>query len=206
MENEEVIRENVERTRESLTEKLEALENKVVGSIHEATDAVRETVTNVKETMNESVETVKEAVDVQAHVERHPWLMFGGAVLGGYVAGTLVTPSREPSRREYMAAPPTQRTTNNGNGFHRSAPQEPPAAKSSGFLQMLEPEIRQVKELALGLAIGLFREMIAREVPTHLADEVRGIIDGVTRKVGGAPMDPADVPFRDSPATQTSNL
>src|SRR4051794_14724250 len=90
MENEELIREDMERKREAINEKLEALEEKVLGRVHEATTVVAETVTNVKETFREGVDSVKNACDVPAHVDRHPWLMLGGAVLCGYVAGSLL--------------------------------------------------------------------------------------------------------------------
>jgi len=87
-----------------------------------------------------------------------------------------------------------------GNGHHKSAPKpEPAAQKSSSLLDMIEPEIRQLKGLALGVTLGTVREMVAKEVPPHLADELRGIIDGVTRKIGGEPVAPGDLPFNEAP-------
>jgi len=205
MANEEVIRENMERTRESLTEKLEALENKVIGSVSEATSAVRETVSTVKETMHEGVESVKDAVDIPAHVERHPWLMFGGAVFGGYLLSSLVAPSKSSHMRSFISS--SDRFQNNElrqtpqRFQQREAPtqtpakEETPTAKSRSFFSMLEPEINQLKGLALGMAFGAVRELVAKEVPEHLAEQVRGIVDGVTTKMGGHPIGPDDLPF-----------
>jgi ElaB/YqjD/DUF883 family membrane-anchored ribosome-binding protein len=195
MENEELIRQRMEETRESLTDKLETLEDKLMGSVHEATSAVRETVANVKETMHEGVESVKEVVDVQAHVQRRPWLMFGGAVVGGYLLGSLLTresaaPAREPAP---LQTPP--RRQHAGNGHHKPAP-KPEASTTASFLNMVEPEIRQLKGLALGVALGTVREILTKEVPPHLADELRSIIDGVTRKIGGEPVPGDDLPFQ----------
>jgi len=196
MENEELIRRRMEDTRESLTDKLEVLENRLLGSVHDATSAVRETVTSVRETMHEGVETVKDAVDIQAHVERRPWLMLGGAILGGYVLATMLRrePKAPPKEATASAFPPKRQTS--GNGHHKAAP-KPEAKESScdSLLQSLEPEIRHLKGLALGTTIGIVRELLTKEVPPHLADELRSIIDGVTRKIGGEPIAGDDLPF-----------
>ena len=104
MENEELIRQKMEHTRESLTDKLETLEDKLLSSVHQATSAVTETVASVKETVNDSVESVKDAVDIPAHVDRHPWLAFGGSLLCGYMLGSMFGGARSPRQ----AAAPLQ--------------------------------------------------------------------------------------------------
>src|SRR5262249_14677832 len=92
----EVIRRQIEQTSSSLKEKLDTLEEKVLGTVKVATEEVEQTVENVKET----VETVKESVegtveplkrtfDLPYQVDRHPWLMVGGACLAGFVFGKL---------------------------------------------------------------------------------------------------------------------
>jgi len=205
MENEELIRQRMEKTRESLTDKLEILENRLIGSVHEATSAVKETVENVKESMHEGVESVKDAVDVQAHVARRPWLMFGGAVLGGYVLGSLLSRD-EPAPvqiREAPAAPPKKHTT--GNGHHKPSPKrETVVEKTSSFLQAIEPEIRHLKGMALGITCGLVREMLTREAPPQLAQQLRTIVDGITQKIGGEPVPPSDLPFTETATHQTA--
>jgi len=173
MEDEQVIRDNMERTRESLTEKLEALQEKVLGTVEEATSAVRETVTNVKETMQEGVESVKEAVDVPAHVEKRPWLMFGGAMLGGFLLMTALTRDRiaaaVPRRMAVPTPPPTPKRHTPGNGHHKTqtapaaAPQESIADKASSLLSAFEPEVNRLKSLALGMALGTVRELLTKD-------------------------------------------
>lgn len=197
MENEDLIRERMEKTRESLTEKLETLEDKLVGSVEEATSAVRDAVAGVKETMHEGVESVKDAVDIPAHVERRPWLMLGGAVLGGYVLGRLLMPEEEPQFRREPAVP---RRPTFGNGHAKQPPPRTEASGdvSSGIIELIEPEIRQLKGLALGVTLGTVRELLTKEAPEHLADELRNIIDNITRKVGGEPIPAADLPFAES--------
>lgn len=214
MENEELIRRRMEETRESLTDKLETLEDRLIGSVDEARSAVRETVASVKETMHEGVESVKDAMDIPAHVQRRPWLMFGGAILGGYVLGTLLTRASETARPSVPppVPEPTSKRQHPGNGHHKhgSRPEpkpEPqsPQAKASHLLDAIEPEIRQLKGLALGVALGTFRELVAKEVPPHLAGELRSIIDGVTRKMGGEPVPESDLPFTEACATGTQS-
>jgi hypothetical protein len=205
MASEEVIRENMERTRESLTEKLDALENKVMGSVEEATTAVKDTVSSVKETMHDASESVKDAVDIPAQVERHPWLAFGGAILGGYLVTSMLMrdrPSASAPSKSFTLTPP------------RNPPDEPqpspqptsaPSARS-GLLGALEPELRHLKGLALGVTLGTVREMVAKDVPPHLAEQLRAIMDSVTTKVGGEPIAPADLPFSDRPAGAKENV
>lgn len=205
MEDEELIRRRMERTRESLTEKLETLEDKLVGSVHEATSAVRETVASVKDTMHESVESVKDAVDIPAHVQRRPWLMLGGSVLCGYVLGSLL-PREGEVRSSASARTPVKRPVT-GNGHHKPAPLPEPPETKQGIFGAIEPELQHLKGLALGVAMGTVRELVVKEVPPHLSDELRSIIDGFTRKIGGEPISQSDLPFTEpeSVAPETQN-
>lgn len=104
----EVIQQDLDDTRSALADKLNKLEEKISGTVSQVTETVAEvtetaseTVEAVKETVQGTVETVKETVegtvesvrhtfDIQSHVENHPWLVVGGAVLAGFVAGKLI--------------------------------------------------------------------------------------------------------------------
>jgi ElaB/YqjD/DUF883 family membrane-anchored ribosome-binding protein len=188
MENEEVIRHKMEQTRESLNEKLETLEEKVTSSVATVTD----TVASVKEKVHEGVESVKDAVDVQAHVERHPWLMLGGSVLCGFVLGELL------SSKSDRATKPAEPRMIYGNG--RQLPPRPEAAPpkeetppaGASWLGAFEPEMRQLKSLALGVTLGTVREMLTEQVPPHMAGQLREIVDAVTKKAGGDPIPSSD--------------
>ena len=46
-------------------------------------------------------------------------------------------------------------------------------------------EIRQVKELAIGTAVGLAADLIREAVPGTLSPRIKEILDGVTTKLGG---------------------
>ncbi len=183
MENEELIRRRMEQRREALTEKLENLEQKVAGSV----SAVTQTVADVQEKVHEGVESVKDAVDVKAHVERHPWLMLGGSVLGGYILGALLLGDQRkaPERKFSLTPTPTPEKVENGS------PREEPAA-GANWLHGFEPEIRHLKGLALGVTLGTVREMLTTEVPPHMAEHLREIIDAVTKKAGGEPLPSSD--------------
>lgn len=199
MENEEVIRRRMEETRESLTDKLETLENKLLGSVEDATSAVRETVASVKETMHDGVESVKGAVDIQAHVKRRPWIMLGGAIVGGYVLGSLLTRETEASPARSVASP--SRRMSNGNGHNKPSKPEPAISESPPVIEVFGPELRRLKGLALGVTLGTIRELLTKDLPPHLADQLRSVIDGVTAKIGGEPVPSADLPFN-GPATR----
>ena len=206
MASEELIREKMERTRESLTDKLEALENKLIGSVEEATSAVRETVegatsavrdtvSTVKETVKESVESVKEAVDVPAHVDRHPWFMFGGAVVSGYLLGNLLTSDRRIRPGGFTLTPPRYppESSSSQNGQQNDAGEKP--VRKDGLFAALGPEIEHLKGLALGVTLGAVREIVAKDAPPYLAEQLRAILDNVTKKMGGEPIAAEDLPF-----------
>jgi ElaB/YqjD/DUF883 family membrane-anchored ribosome-binding protein len=100
-EPEDVIKHQMLETRQSLAEKLETLEQQVVGTVQSATTAVTDTVETVKEAVQQTVETakasvretvdaVKETFDVTEQVRKHPWIMVGGSVALGYVAGRFL--------------------------------------------------------------------------------------------------------------------
>jgi len=213
MENEDVIRLQMEDTRTALTEKLETLEDKlmntvqetkaavdetvasvketVVGTVQETRSAVKETVASVKDTMHESVEGVKDMMDVSAHVDRHPWLSVGGAVLCGYLLGSLL-PSNQESRGERRLPSPEVPKTQFGNGDGRHKYQKPQALAEApstpNWLSSFDPELQKLKGMAVGAALGMVRDMITEAVPPQMADQVRTLVDDVTRKVGGDPV------------------
>jgi ElaB/YqjD/DUF883 family membrane-anchored ribosome-binding protein len=193
--SEELIQREMQETRASLTQKLETLEQKVVGTVEGATTAVSETVEAIKEsvhdtvatvnaTVKDSVDTVKDFLDVPAHVQQHPWLMVGGSVAVGYCLGTLLAqnprarfapapsgPAWQPSNR--ISAPPST-----------SAPAEP---------SMWAAEVTKLKGLALGVLFGAAREMLVSAVPEHLGEQLKEVVDSVTRKAGGEPLPSSDL-------------
>jgi len=193
MENEEVIRQHMAKTRASLTDKLQTLEDKLMNSVNEATSAVTDTVASVKDTMHEGVETVKDAVDIPAHVDRHPWFMLGGSILGGYIIANLLGAGRAgASRVSHASRAFPELPASPENGQRRTETRPAPEGLGSKMLAAIEPELQHLKGLALGVTLGAVREMLAEEVPAHMAEQLREIIDGVTKKIGGDPIPSSD--------------
>jgi len=192
MENEELIRQRMEQTRESLTDKLETLEKKVLTSVEKATSAVTDTVASVKESVHEGVETVKDAVDVPAQVERRPWLMLGGSIVCGYVLGTLLSSKKKSASPAVEPGPPPSKAFRVPGNGHPKAEKPQAVAETPSWLSSLEPELQHLKGLALGVTLGTVREMLAGQVPPHIAEQLRTIIDGVTEKIGGEPIPSSD--------------
>jgi hypothetical protein len=201
MENEaELIRQQMTETRTALTEKLETLEEEVAAKVRGTTESVAETVETVKEAVQETVhtvkgtventvETVKETFDVRRQVERRPWMMFGGAVLLGFVGGRVLARSRTP--------------LTGGNGFPYSSysppPREPevasyqaptPAEPGLGgrVFESLKPALTKLGGLAIGATAGLVGEMVRDSAPEPLRPKLNEVIDDITVALGGTPI------------------
>jgi type I site-specific restriction endonuclease len=100
------IRENIENTRAAMTEKIDMIEdrihgtvegarssidsvmenfNRVQGTVEEAKSAVDNILETIKFTIEETIEQVKYTTGLIEQVQRNPWIMFGSALLLGYV-------------------------------------------------------------------------------------------------------------------------
>lgn len=196
----EVIRTQMEHTRSSLADKIEALETEFRGTVEGATNAVsntvesvQETVANVKESVQETVETVKESLDVRRHVERHPWAMFGGAMLVGCFAGMLVGRRRSrkpaPEPAPAPAAAPSREPAVHGNGTYRNGSAPKDSAEEEG---LLGSSLSAIKGLAVGTLMGVLRDVLVNAVPTNLAPELAGVVDDMTTRLGGTPLQRTD--------------
>jgi ElaB/YqjD/DUF883 family membrane-anchored ribosome-binding protein len=207
------IRQEIDETRSSITTKLEALEEQVVGTVQNARDSVQETIDTVKDTVQETVSAVKESVqetvstvkesmqetystvketfDLRLQTQRHPWPMLGGSVVAGFIAGALF--GRVRRGREM----PVEQLRSHGEVPQRTPPPpalEPlaaPAPREPGLLDRFQDEIDQVKGVAIGMMAGLVRDAIkdaVQERMPKLADQVEGVIDRITTKLGGKPV------------------
>jgi ElaB/YqjD/DUF883 family membrane-anchored ribosome-binding protein len=206
---EDAIKQEMQETRASLTEKLETLEQKVVGTVENATTAVTDTVDAIKETVHDTVNTVQEGVqgsvdsvkdlfDVPAHVQRRPWLMVGGSVAVGYCIGTLLTPNPQnqfvPAANGVMLPP---------------RPMAAPPAPATTEPSIWAAEISKLKGLALGVLFGTARELLVSSMPEHMGEQIKDVVDSVTKKVGGDPLPSSDwaklcepAPLPNEPAPQ----
>lgn len=202
MDREERIQQEMQETRAALAEKLVVLEEKVAGTVDQVTTAVTDTVAAIKdtvkdtqatvsvvnETVQDGVRSVQDCLDVNAQVQAHPWWMMAGSVAAGFCLGTLLPKRVEPSpalpySSSVLSGPPRNGAlpeNRNGNGVPKSPPPEEPSIWAA--------EIEKVKGLALGALFGTAREMIASSLPEAVTDQVKEIIDSVTKKAGGKPI------------------
>jgi ElaB/YqjD/DUF883 family membrane-anchored ribosome-binding protein len=205
----EVIRKQMEDTRASLGEKLEALESQVTDTVQATTTAVSDTVEAVKDTVENVTESVKDTVqsvsdtvsqtfDIQGHVERHPWLMFGGSVVAGCMTAYLLSPSssQKKEKRSTWFSQPQQGEPVRANGAYASEPQ-PQAGESLASSAMswlggpsgwLGEQLNRVKGLALGTLMGTIRDMASQALPDALGHRVAEEVDRFTTHMGAEPI------------------
>jgi len=133
--------------------------------------SVEEIVEHVKGTIGDTIATAKRTCDLHSQVERHPWPMVGGALLGGYMLGSLGggRPSAAGSPRDIPGveasrpgSPPASRAS--------SARPEPQQGIVSGMLDQLKDEMKDeissLKSVAVGAVMNILREMFKQAMPT----------------------------------------
>jgi hypothetical protein len=220
----DVIRRQIDETRESLTDKLETLEDQVKHTVASVTEAVEHTVDTVKSkventveavtsTARETVDTVKRSFDIPYQVQRHPYLLTGGAVLAGAALGYLVgrrraeyRPRRASARFEPSAAYQPERAFHTpesafhpgGDGFSAARQESRPGIFSS-LLEPLAGEFDKIKATAIGALLGMVRDAVKRAVPPSLHDRVEQIMNDITRRAGGEPVHGPVLPAGGSP-------
>jgi ElaB/YqjD/DUF883 family membrane-anchored ribosome-binding protein len=211
----EVIKSQMEETRASLTDKLETLEQQVVETVQDATSAVTDTVENVTEAVKDTVDTVKESVegtveavqetfDLRLQVERYPWVVMGGSVVVGFIAGRLVdgltrAPGSHAEPEKASSSSAAARENGGGRPFYsegaasrRTNPATEGGLAEQGWLHSLAehfgPELTKLKSLAIGTALGVFRDLVKPLLPEQLGDKVHGLVDDMTQRLGGEPI------------------
>jgi hypothetical protein len=184
------VRETVESTVETVQQTVENVENTVKSTIGTVQGTVKSTVDTVQDTVKSTVDTAREALDVS----RHPFLWFGGSVAAGYLAGRWLHSEKRPAYPSYPAGfsypPPTPAPAPAG------AASPPPAAEhhKPGVVDHLKSVFGnyfdQVKGMGVGVALGLLRDLVAREVPEGLRSEVMEVGNNVIKDLGGEVLQP----------------
>jgi ElaB/YqjD/DUF883 family membrane-anchored ribosome-binding protein len=196
----------IEDTRSAIAEKLDILEGRVRETVEGAQSSVEDivkTVTNtvdttveavrhgvegaqstleemvetVKETVGDTVETVKRTLDVPHQVDQHPWLMFGGATLAGYLLGSWGGSRTSPAFSTNGSSSFAAGTIADMSASHATHDCIPPSdsessvhpqlqGMGSSVLEQLKDEIAIIKVAAVGALISTLREMVKQAVPT----------------------------------------
>jgi ElaB/YqjD/DUF883 family membrane-anchored ribosome-binding protein len=207
----EVIRDEMEQTRASLADKLGTLENQVRETVSGASEAVSSTVEGVKEVVSnvtDTVESVTETLNISKQVEQHPWAAVGIAVATGFIASQLIgrssrsdseraaeesrryEPTAEPRLTPYLEPAPAPAPTPQPR-------QEEESSMLSGLESML-PDLKGIGNtvvsalggLAVGSVMNVVRDLVVRGLPQEWHGDLTGMVDQVTRQLGGKPLPP----------------
>ena len=73
------LRKQMQETKAQLSEKLESLEQQFSDAIQSTGTAVNSTIQAVEQ----ATHTLSNALDIRRQIDRHPWLVLGGAILVG---------------------------------------------------------------------------------------------------------------------------
>jgi ElaB/YqjD/DUF883 family membrane-anchored ribosome-binding protein len=219
----EKMREDMELTRTSLEQKLEALGGQVSETVGTAADAVQtarsavaNTIEDVKDAMESVTETVQDtaasvgrAFNLRLQTEHYPWLMIGGSIAVGCCVGYLLPwPRRETASTTFQAPPlpsypvppsaPLARADKPWPHGENLRPQPPDPEKKTLFGE----EITKLKKFAIGSLMGLFRDLLVRELPQTLGQRLQEEMNSITTKLGGEPIQ--EKLLEDPPQSATS--
>jgi len=190
-------------TVEAVTNTVESVKDTVQETIEKVTETVSETVGNVTEQFQATVKSVTETFNLNLQCERHPWVVFGGAVAVGCLGGLLL------GGKKHLAPP---EPTRSGNGFSSHArPKQAPTGPSvvgkaasavgsaasgvGGVLGgWLGEQLGQFKGLAIGAMMGVVRDLATRSLPDNIKDRVAEEVDKLTKGLGGEPIQGSVLP------------
>jgi len=197
-----MIQREMERTRGSLTEKLEALEGQVAetvsstaGVVHDTTqtvqqtvtgavDAVKETVSTVTDKVQETVQSVSDIFNLRLQMERHPWIVFGGAVAVGCIVGSSFSSISESEVAPVKGSgpPPPSPPWNGGTQYAQRNPSESTEAG------IWSGAVSRLKDLGVSYLMGMVRDLARNELPESIASRVAEEVDALTAKFGVEPI------------------
>jgi len=211
------LAEKLETLENKIVQTVEGAREAVAETVQTVKESVQSSVETVKDTVQSSVDTVKETFDLPLQVQRHPWAMFGGSVALGFAAGLLInraagtsrSTSRPwgalssftrgssasytpPSEGSHFRDEPRPATSFTGAPMPGGGRSESPAGGGQSWMDELSqtfgPEVQKLKGLAIGAAMGLVRDMVSQSVPDQLRPRVAEVMDGITAKLGGEPV------------------
>lgn len=200
---------SVTETVSHMTETMEGTVQAVAESVSGTVESVKDTMESMGETASETVEAVKEALNVPEMIRRSPWLWMGGSVVAGFIAGKIFAP------RPHHTVAASSFMHGSGNGYTETAEQrtlqasreashsqhettdgKPEATTGgglssvvSGLTEQFAPELHKLQGLAVGTLFGVVRDMVSQAVPESLKQQVQGVFNDFTEKVGGKPIE-----------------
>jgi len=169
-ESPEMIRKQMQQTKLQLAEKLESLEQQVSATVHTTETAVNatvEAVQTVEGAVHNAVDSVVNVLDVSRHVENHPWLVVGGAVVVGYLAAEFLTgPPTANGASQESSSPSSTNQPDQSN-----TPSVATALTGTASVTHGHPSVstsspwQQLRDATIGSLIGIVPEIISRIIP-----------------------------------------
>ena len=204
MEDQQRIRKEMEDTRSSLTDKLEALETKVTekvvqpvaDAVEKASDVASDIVETVKETVHtvsdkveETTKAVVSAFDIERHMDRHPWLIFGIAATTGCMVGSFLGRRSSQASHETWSRPKHVRGTNGASHHTEASPlRRAPKKEASEQESWIKEQMRHLGKLALSALMSSIRDLAKRSVPGPLGDRIGAEVENMTTSLGAEPI------------------
>jgi hypothetical protein len=110
----------------------------------------------------------------------------GGSIVAGYLVGALLN-RQTGSQAAAVEAPRAEPAP---LGFRSQEPAKP--SFMGRLVHQFNDEIEQVKEMAIGAAMGFLRDLVKQSIP-QLARQIDRVMNSATSKVGGEPIHQAMV-------------
>jgi hypothetical protein len=195
----ETTREAVTGTVEAVTDTVETVKETVQETVEKVTETVSETVGAVTEQFQETVQSVAETFNLRLQAERHPWLVFGGAVAAGAVGGYLIGGLAHGNGDRAASHAQPERHTGGPSVVGTAA-----SAVGSALGGFLGEQLSNFKGLAIGAMMGVVRDLVKRSLPDNLKEKVADEVDKLTRNLGGEPMQGSILPEPSAEATESA--
>jgi len=208
------VSETVDSVKQAVQETVDTVKDTVQGTVETVKETVHDTVETVKDTLDLPKQVKRRPWVMVAGATALGFL--GGYLLAPsgrerrsrerVAGGDHYGRSRAGMESYYEAG---DRRTGNGRGNGPTLPTSatPPSASavsamssSSGTASTKEPglldsfghtfqaELDQLKGMAVGAMVGLFRDLLTRAVPPTMGQQLHELLDNVTTKLGGKPI------------------
>jgi hypothetical protein len=135
-------------------------------TVEGAQASVEGIVENVKETVGETVEAVQRTFDLHHQMEQHPWLLFGGATVVGYLlgsggSGSSMSAAGFPTGTRVSSASPLPVSSSES-----SVPPQLQLKIGSGDLGWFTDEMAAIKSAAIGAVVSTLWGMLKQTLPS----------------------------------------
>jgi gas vesicle protein len=174
----EDVSEKVKETVAAVEQTVETVKETVQQTVETMKETVQQTVSTVSNTFRQAAHTVSEAFDIRLQAQRRPWLVFGGSVVAGWLGGYLYGQAvRRPSGAAAWHPTPT--------GAEAAMRRPESTGGSFRMPDWLSEEFGRLKNVALGAAMGLARDLVRQNMPGPLGERIAEEIEHVNSHLGG---------------------